>query len=140
MAESQTRPELTDVDSPEINTFDQRKNLELLRQAFVPGESLIVVARASGVRRLRSGVLALTDRRVLYVMERVMRLPLVISIPRGEVVDVEIEEQPLTGMLRVTTPDRTIRFEHVRPKMRTWPFFWQLRKELDARAQVPVGE
>jgi hypothetical protein len=68
-------------------------------------------------------------------MERFMRRPLIVVIPVSDVVDVKLEEQPLSGILHVVTPTGTIKFDYVRPKMRTWPFFWRLKKELESRRQ-----
>lgn len=127
------RSEIADLDSPDVRTFDQRHNVELMRQGLRPNESVIVVARASGGQRLRSGILGLTNERLLYVMERFLRRPIQISIPLADLLDVKLAEQPLSGVLHVITADSTSTFAYIRPKARTWPFYWALKKELESR-------
>jgi hypothetical protein len=130
-----TRPfQLGDLDSPEIRTFEQRKNVQLLREQIAAGESIAVVVRATAEASPRAGLLALTNRRLVFVREQVIRRgPFVLTIPLADVEDVEIEAQPLTGRLRVVTERKTFVFDRVRPKMRTWNLFWRLKKDLGSR-------
>jgi hypothetical protein len=124
---------VNDLYAPEVRTFDQRRNVDIALANLHATESIAVVAQAA-IRRYRSGLLMLTDMRILFVMGRVVRPPLVTSIPLGHITDVRLEEQPLSGAIHVFTREDSVRFDLIRPKNRTWLFFWRLRGELERRS------
>jgi hypothetical protein len=128
---------LNDLDSPEIKTFAQRRNVDLLRAEILPGELIRIVARATASSDARAGLLALTNRRLLFVREQVIRRgPFVVDIRLGDIADVKIEEEPLSGRLRIATAAETIIFDRIRPKVRTWDLYWGLGDERTA-SDVP---
>jgi hypothetical protein len=76
---------------------------------------------------LTSGILCLTDDRLLFVRERSIGKPIVLSIPMGHIEDVVIDATPLSGILTVTSEGRETRFE-VTPKTKTWNLFWPIKE------------
>ena len=127
-----------DLDDDSINTFEQRKNVRLLRNLLWTDERILAVGRAGHPRgRLRSGLLAATDQRIVFVTERLFRRPFVLSLPFGEVRSIELAEEPLSGTLTLDTADGAIRFRYVRPKERTWPLYWRIGERI---GQLPLRE
>jgi Bacterial PH domain len=117
--------------SPEINTFEQRGNLRLFREALLPGERLVVVARSQVGGSRRRGIVGLTNHRMLFVMERVIKRPVKISIPLREIVDFEVRGGNSGGELRVITSNTTYEFSLITPASRAWAIYGHLGLQLD---------
>jgi hypothetical protein len=107
----------------------QALQLALLKETLLPQESLLVVAQAAR-RRFSVGIVALTDRRVLYVQRRILRRPVVLGFPCDEIIDVAIAERPLSSVLTLTLADRVVRFDQLRPKERVLPLYWRIKERL----------
>jgi hypothetical protein len=126
-----------DLGDASIKTFDQRKNVSLLRELLWTGERILAVGRAGHPRgRLRSGLLTVTDQRVVFVAERFLRQPFVLSLPFTQIRSIELAEEPITGTLALDTTRGAVTFPRVRPKERTWPLYWRISERI---AKVPLG-
>jgi len=77
------------------------------------------------------GIVALTDRRVLFVQRRILRAPMVLAFSCDEITDVEIAERPLSSILTLALADRLVRFGQLRPKERVLPFYWRIKERLE---------
>jgi hypothetical protein len=115
-----------------ITKFGQRGNARLLQETLAEGEQMRVVAFGSDTP-LDAGILCLTDRRLLFVRQRVFARPIVISIALGDIDDVSLAERPVSAVLTVTQGGKKLAFD-VTPKMRAWNLFWPIKKCEEERA------
>jgi hypothetical protein len=124
---------LADLAHPDVAKAYQQNNVDSLRGALRPGERLRVVAQANR-KRFKMGLLGLTQDRLLYVETRIVRRPIIRSIPAQEIVDADIELEPLYGRLVLSLRDKTrVRFDLIRPKERVYPFLWRIREMIADR-------
>lgn len=108
-----------------ILTKPYRGDVELIQQQLFPGEQVRHVATASD-RLLRKGVLALTNKRLLFVRERALARPVLVSVERDAISDARIADRHVAGKLVVRTGESEYAFDLVSPRMRTWNFYWDL--------------
>ena len=121
-------PRLADPEAPELKAT--RLTIRHLKNNVAAGEKLVVVAGASD-RRFRLGLLAASDRRLLFVRQALFgKEPVVISLPYAGIRNVRIEHQPLTGVLHVDLADETLTCDLVQPKARTWALWWTVNSHL----------
>lgn len=126
------------LDDRSISTFDQRGNVRQLRDLLWTGERILAVARASNPdARFRSGLLAVTNQRIVFVCERFMRRPSVVTILFETARSVNLAEEPISGALKIDTSDGSIDFRHIRPKERMWPLYWRISERI---GQLPLRE
>jgi hypothetical protein len=104
---------------PEIDKYSNQGDRAVLLVELSSLETLEVAVEAS--RRFpRSGLLAVTDKRLLYVEERLIMKPVVLSIPLGEIVDVATRFENVTGTIAVLLRNGAVRtFAYISPKERT---------------------
>jgi Bacterial PH domain len=121
-----------------ITRFALSGSARLARSALRDDEDLRVVASGSD-ERFTGGVLCLTDKRLLFVRERVFARPIIISVALSDIENVVIEERPLSAVLTVTAGAKEFTFD-VTPKLRTWNLFWPIRKCVDDRKSNSLGE
>jgi hypothetical protein len=114
----------------------QDSALQVLRNVLRPSERVLVLAEACP-RRFNMGVLSVTTQRVVYVQTRIMRSAVICSIPFPSIADVQVAEDALTGVLTITTLDRSYRFDLIRPKERTWKLLWRIRERMPIADQMP---
>jgi hypothetical protein len=77
---------------------------------------LFAVVAASGGLGTAMGLLALTDRRLLYVKERVLRSPKVLELPLEEMESVAVVDSPAYGALTVSTPGAAYHWDSIKPR------------------------
>jgi hypothetical protein len=123
---------LSDLTHPDIAKPHQQSNVECLRMTLLPSETLLVVAAANR-KRFSMGLIGLTTRRFIYVQTRIVRRPIVWSIPVEDIQGVNIELATVYGRIVLELSERErLRFDLVRPKERIYPFLWRIQ-ELIAR-------
>jgi hypothetical protein len=126
------------LDDRSIKTFVQRKNVRLLRERLSPAEHILVVARATGpYGGSRAGLLAVTDRRIVFLRESITKEPFVFSLRFDDISTVSFSEQPFSGSVTLETVDGPAVFDRIRPKERTWPLYWRIGERI---GQLPLGE
>jgi Bacterial PH domain len=102
--------------------FSYREAAHLVADRITPDEELRAVVEAShGSPRL--GLLALTTKRLLYVRSRIVRRPLVISVPFGTITGWRYAERPVSGQLDLELADGSrMQFRSLVPKDRAGIF------------------
>jgi hypothetical protein len=103
-----------------LGRWVERGNRRILVRELYVDERL----EAGVVATLRgplSGPLVLTDRRLLYVSERVVRRPLVVSIERRAIKSITVQEKLRYGTIHVETADASFDFRLVRNE-EAWEF------------------
>jgi hypothetical protein len=103
----------------DIDKYSNSGNRVLLAAELSPFETLEIAVEASR-KAPRLGLLAVTDKRLVYVEERFVARPVILSIPLGEVVDVSARDEKVTGTIMIALRAGTFRtFAYVTPKDRT---------------------
>ena len=90
------------------------EELALLPEALEEDEEVLILAEAN--RGLRAGLLAATDRRLLWVYK--MRKESRLEIDYGDIEDVRFEKKFLETTLEITKGDDEISFSEIAPKER----------------------
>ena len=91
----------------------------LVRELYV--DERLEAGVVAALRGLTGGPLVLTDRRLLYVSERVVRRPLVVSIERCAIKSITVQEKLRYGTIHVETADASFDFRLVRNE-EAWEF------------------
>jgi hypothetical protein len=124
------------LDDRDVRTFDQRGNVRILRSELWTAERVLAVANAGKPgSRFRSGLLAVTTQRIIFVCERVLRRPFVLSVSFADVLSASVTAQPLSGTLVLQTDEGALVFRLIRPRERTWPLYWRIGERI---GQLPL--
>ena len=101
---------------PDIDSYSNRGNRCVLASAISSLEQLEFVAEGS--RKFgRLGLLAVTDKRLLYVEERALWRPVAMSFPFVDVSAVDAQVGRTTGTIELRLVDGSTRtFRHVWPQ------------------------
>src|SRR5262249_26481078 len=119
-------PSAGDLEDPEITRWYTRRLVGLLRERLPDDERVKVVALSWHSARTL-GLVCVTDERILFVERPAFHKPRSVSVALADVADVNVEDRPTIGVLKVKTSEREVTFRML-PKVRAWHFFWTLRK------------
>lgn len=124
---------LADAQLGRLNRAALGKELKALPAALQPDERVDLLAQAKGMSG--AGVLALTDRRLLFVDCGAFGKTRQIDAPFARITTVEHEEGFANGALAVTLMGERIAFEQIVPKGRAT----ELATALRARVGTPTA-
>src|SRR5689334_22781588 len=89
-----------------VDGFLPSGNRRALEAALTLDEEVaFAVVAASGGIGTGMGILSVTDRRILYVKQRVLQKPRVFELPLGEVTSVVVDDGPGYGSLTIYSKD-----------------------------------
>jgi hypothetical protein len=103
-----------------VHRWEHRGDRRILVRELYVDERLEAGVIAT-LRAHLSGPLVLTDRRLLYVLERLVRRPFVVSIERAAIKSITVEEKLRYGTIHVETADASFDFRLVRNE-EAWEF------------------
>ena len=121
-----------DLDEPTLRP--SRTNAKHFRSVIAEGEEVLAVANAVN-RGYWVGLLAVTTSRIVFVCQRVILRPRVISLDFAKIASARMDIQPLTGSLVLETDEGPVRFRLISPKERTWPLYWRVGERI---GQIPL--
>lgn len=105
----------------DVRSFPRRSDAQQILRQLDPGEVVQLAVPAFRPGFGNGGVLALTDRRLIFWGK-----PEVLSIPLGDIASAEIEERPIYANLRMVVRGDAITFSQIRPKKRAWELLGHL--------------